>query len=146
MFEINDKFLINAGYNVSSMDEVEKDSLKSQYASDFSNRVLMRLASELSDEEAGEFSDIQESPERALQWLNEFHSDFRQRSDYRHILTGMKSEPAANAAYAGILWMGYAVPRFGELIQEELDQFQRSLMNKRQSANDLLAELEAEDS
>ena len=145
MFEINDNFLINAGYNTSAMDDDQRESLRAQYATDFSKRVLMRLAQELSEEEAGEFSDIQESHERALRWLNEFHGDFRERSDYRLLLDVLKSEQEANMVYAGILWMGYAVPKFGELIQEELDQFQRDLISKRQSANDLLTELEAED-
>lgn len=146
MFEIDDSFLGNAGYDVSSMDENKKNKLKIQYTDDLSQRVLMRLAEDLSDEEAGEFSDIQEVPGRALEWLNEFHADFRTRDDYLQVLNNLGNEADANVFYAGMLWMGYAVPKFGEVVQEEMLSLQKSLISKRQAAKTLLEELKLEDS
>ena len=145
MFEIDDTFLTNVGYDVNALSDERKGELKAGYSADLSKRILARLADELTDDEAGEFSDIQEYPERALRWLKEFHQDFKERKDYQQVLASLGSETEANAYYAGVLWMGYAVPKFGEVVQEELDGFQRDLMRKRQRANDLLAEIESEE-
>ena len=69
MFEIDDTFLTNVGYDVNALSDERKGELKAGYSADLSKRILARLADELTDDEAGEFSDIQEYPERALRWL-----------------------------------------------------------------------------
>lgn len=145
MFEVDDVFLVNVGYDIDSLSDEEKDNLKSRFTNIISQRVLLRLAGELDNEQANEFSDIQEDPERALRWLNEFHADFQTRADYQQVLRNLGSEPEANILYAGILWMGYAVPAFGQIIQEELNAYQADLISKRQAASELLAEIDDDD-
>ncbi len=144
MFEINDNFLANVGYDLATLSDEQKAEYKQQFANDVTERVILRLSEELTGEQAEEFSEIQDSPERATHWLDEFHSDYREREDFQKIAKSIGDDSDAVTFYAGILWMNDAVPRFGGLFQEELDNYQSELIEKRRAAAYLVDDLDSE--
>ncbi len=143
MFEITDNFLTSVGFDVTTMSSAEKEQYKQQFSSDITARVTAELFDELTPQQADEFNDIQSNQDRVYRWLDEFHADYRSRDDFQQILknTGDNMDDAT-MFYAGILWMGDAVPEFGVIIQDVFDRYQAELIEGRQAANDIVAELE----
>ena len=72
----------------------------------------------------------------AKSWLHEFHAGYEDSAEYRQVYSNTGNEEDANTFYAAALWMNDAVPRYGELIQEELNNYQVQLVKMRQAAND----------
>ncbi|MCA9336035.1 hypothetical protein KC967_03990 [Candidatus Saccharibacteria bacterium] len=135
MFQIDDNFLASAGYNVASLSEAQKQQYIDEFTAEANERISERLVSELDDQQIEEFNEIQENPERAKNWLNEFHAGYHDKEEYRQILEGTGSEDDAATFYAAALWMNDAVPRYGELIQEELDNYLAQLVKMREAAD-----------
>lgn len=134
MFEINDIFLKNLGYDTDDMSAVEKDDLKQQFTAEFSERIQERLADELSPEQAEEFLDIQNNQKRTRQWLDEFHAGYRTAVEFQQIKEAYGSEDEAATFYATALWLNDAVPEYGKLIQSELNDYQTELAQMRKEA------------
>ena len=93
-------------------------------------RLSERLAVELTEEQALDMQSIQDSAERAEQWLYEFHSDFASTDDYKSLVEAL-GEPEAKVFYATALWMQDAVPGYGAIAQELLNEYQAELVEKR---------------
>ena len=140
MFEINDAFLSNIGYDVDSLSEEQKAKYKAEYTEEFSNWVQKKILAKLDERQIEEFSEIENSPERARQWLDEFHSDYRDRDDYKTIRAGLDQDEA-DTFYATSLWFSYAVPKYGELIRDELEAYQSHLVGLRQQAAEIAKDI-----
>lgn len=139
MFQIDDDFLTSVGYDVASLSEAQKAEYIEQITNEVNERVSSRLVSELSDEQIEEFNNIQENADRARRWLDEFHADYEERKEYRQILANGASEDEAVTFYAVAFWFRDAVPGYGELIQEELDDYQARLIAMRNAANNSIS-------
>ena len=117
MFQVDDEALQTLGYQTAVMHDDEKAHIKEQIASDLNTRFGAAVAQELTSDELEEFSDIQESPERARRWLQEFHPDYAQQKEYTELCDDGRTTDEADAYYAATLWMDYAVPNFGQIAQ-----------------------------
>lgn len=136
MFQIDDNFLTSVGYDVANLSDAKRQQYIDEFTAEVNERVSERLVSELDDQQIDEFNDIQESPERAKGWLDEFHAGYQANAEYQQIRDNVDNEGDADTFYAAALWMNDAVPRYGELIQEELNNYQAQLVKMRQAAND----------
>ncbi len=140
MFLIDDNFLTSVGYDVANLSESQKQQYIDEFTGEVNERVSERLVSELDDQQVEEFNEIQENPERAKNWLNEFHAGYTDTLEYKQILESSGSEDTATTFYATSLWMNDAVPKYGELIQEELNNYQSLLIKMRQAANEIASQ------
>lgn len=138
MFEITDEFLQRVGYDTASMVRLEKDRLKWEFSNDFSERMSERLVDELTEEQSEEFLDIQNNQERTRRWLDEFHADYRERKEFKQLASVADNEDEVATFYATALWMRDAVPKYGELIQQELEDYAVELAELRKTAYDSL--------
>ena len=129
MFEIDDDFLKSVGFHLDIMSDEQKEAQKQRLNGMFERRLIERFMPEMDDEQIEELNDIQSNPDRANRWLDEFHADYRDHDDYKQ-LREVSEEDEANTFYASMLWMSYAVPNFGELIQEELVKFQIEMADR----------------
>ena len=129
MFEIDDDFLKSIGFHLEVMSDEKKEMEKQRLSGMFEERLIERFLPEMDDNQIEELDDIQSNPERAYRWLDEFHTDYRDREDYKQLLS-VSDEDEAVMFYASMLWMGDAVPNFGELIQEELVKFQIEMADR----------------
>jgi hypothetical protein len=143
MFEITDEFLQHVGYDTTNMSLIEKDRLKAEFTAEFNGRMSDRIVDELTEEQAEEFLDIQNNQERARRWLDEFHSDYRDRDEFKKLASVADNEDEAATFYAVALWLRDAVPKYGELIQQELIDYADELAELRKAAYDAIDNAEA---
>lgn len=135
MFLIDDNFLKSVGFNVDTLSEDEKRKYIDQFTAELNARISNRFVEELDDDQVVEFNDIQENSDRTNRWLEEFHNDYRSNEAYLQLLKNTGSETDAKRMYATALWMNDAVPRYGEIIQEELNNYQAQLHEIREMAD-----------
>lgn len=135
MFQIDDNFLASVGYNVDTLSEDKKQQYITEMTEELNQRASERLVRELSEEQAEDMNRMQDSPERARAWLEEFHSDYQSRGDYQQLLAHAPSEDEAVVYYASSLWMNHAVPNYGELLQDEMNAYHAQLVKMRQAAS-----------
>lgn len=134
MFDIDDNFLASVGYDVAALSDDEKEQYKKEITEELQTRLSERIGAELEDYQVDDFESIQNSSERATQWLYEFHSDFEQHDDYKTMVAAM-GEPDARIFYASALWMQDAVPGYGVIVRDEFDKYQQELVKKREMVN-----------
>lgn len=134
MFDIDDNFLTSIGYNLDLLTDDQKSQYKAELAEELQARVSERLVSGLDESQVEDFESIQDSAERANQWLHEFHAEFEDADDYK-ALVQVLGELDAQIFYAGGLWLRHAVPGYGQLVQEMLDEYQNELIEKRRMAD-----------
>lgn len=144
MFEITDDFLQRVGYDMLRMTPIEKERLKAEFTVDFNNRMSERILDELTEEQAAEFLDIQENQERARRWLDEFHTDYRERAEFKKLASVGDSEDEAVTFYATALWLRDAVPNYGVLIKQELGDYADEMADLRKTAYNAIDGAEAE--
>lgn len=135
MFEIDDNFLTSIGYTTATLTEEEKDRYKAELTQELQARISERFAAGLDPAQVEDFEGIQHSAERANAWLREFHSDFAESDDYKGLVAAL-GEQDAKVFYASGLWLRHAVPGYGEIIQETLNEYQNELMEKRRIADE----------
>ena len=123
MFNIDDALLTKIGYNVAMLTEEQKDKYKRE------------IQEELSDDEIIEFEDVQGNPDRTRRWLAEFHSDYATREDYKTVRQLMDSDEEAMSFYAAALWLRYAIPGYGKMMQEVFDEYVEELIDMRNEVN-----------
>ena len=131
MFEIDDDFLTGVGYDVAALSDEQKNKYKQEIGDEVSARVQERIVQELDSQQMQEFVDIQESVERTKRWLDEFHADYRDQAAFKEIVSNVGDEDEAATFYAEMLWLGDAVPGFGEMVREVLEKYQQELLNNR---------------
>lgn len=136
MFEITDEFLQKVGYDTAKMIAPEKERLKWEFTNEFGQRISERIVDELDEGQAEEFLDIQNNQERARRWLDEFHTDYRDRDEFEQLAGVADNEDEAVTFYATALWLRDAVPKYGELIQQELIDYANELAELRKAAFD----------
>lgn len=141
MFEINDDFLVSVGYDLALLSDEQIAQYKKEMTEEMTARLSERFARELSEEQISEFEEIQTSTERAQRWLDEFHTGYEEREEYKNIADNAEDRGEAIRFYASMLWLNDAVPKFGELVQEEIDAYQAELVEKRRKTDDILKEL-----
>ncbi len=129
MFDIDDDFLTSIGYDVSVLTPEQRQQYSGEIQEEMNQRLSERLAMELTEEQAADMQTIQDSHERAEQWLYEFHSDFASRDDYQSLVQAL-GELDAKQFYATALWMQDAVPGYGVIAQELLNEYQAELIEK----------------
>ena len=134
MFEIDDTFLANVGYDVATLSDEQKEKYKNEITAEVNGRIIDEMADELSPEQVDDIGGIQDSSERARQWLHEFHGGFEQDDDYKAIVSAVGEEEAL-VFYASSLWFADAVPGYGELIRDILNAYQDELIEKREMAS-----------
>lgn len=137
MFQIDEEFLASVGYDVAALSEEQKQEYIEEMTEDLNERATDRLLSELDDQQVDEFEGIQDNPDRARQWLDEFHHGYQSRKDYLEVSGGAEDEDDAVTVYATMLWMNDAVPQYGELMQQEMNNYYNELVKIRQQANEI---------
>ena len=130
MYNIDDNFLATIGYDVHLLTQEQRVEYRAEILEEINTRLSERLAAELSEEQVADMQSIQDSAERAEQWLYEFHSDFADADDYKVLVEAM-GESEAKIFYATALWMQDAVPDYGILAQDLLNEYQAELIEKR---------------
>jgi len=135
MFDIDDNFLTSIGYDVAMLTEEQKNQYKVEITEELQARVSEQLASDLDEAQVADLESIQNSAERADQWLHEFHSDLVGSEDYKMLEQALGTEEA-QIFYASALWLRYAVPGYGQIMQEILSDYQNELMEKRRMADE----------
>ncbi len=138
MFQIDDNFLTSVGYDVAQLSGEKKAQYIEEITNEVNERVSERLVSELDDRQIDIFNSLQEEPDRARAWLDEFHWGYQDHEMYKTLLDTAGNSDDAATFYATALWMNDAVPQYGALIQEELDAYQAELVKMRQAANDMV--------
>lgn len=142
MFDISDEFLASVGYDVETLSDERKQRYRQEINQELVERSIVEIVKELDEQQIEEMNDIQENPERARRWLDEFHGDYREREDYKRLLEGANNEDEAISFYAVALWMGYAVPGYGKLMQEQMQLYHDELVEQRASINAALQDEE----
>lgn len=142
MFEINDEFLSGVGYDVAALSEEQKQAYIAELSEEFSARLQRRFLGEIDEVQAEDFDRMQENVENSRAWLNEFHSDYRDRDDFQQLLKIMDTEDEAVMLYASELWIQDAVPTFHDIAQEELNAYYADLVDKRKQADELVEQLQ----
>ena len=135
MFNIDDELLKKIGYNVATLTEEQKDKYKEELTEGVNQRAAELIVPHLSEEQIEEFSDVQGNPDRTRRWLAEFHGDFASREDYQQVRQMSDSDEEAMSFYASALWLRYAVPNYGELMQQALDEYADELIDMRNQVN-----------
>ena len=110
MFNIDDALLTKIGYNVAMLTEEQKDKYKREIQEELNRRVAERFLPKLSDDEIIEFEDVQGNPDRTRRWL-------------------------AMSFYAAALWLRYAIPGYGKMMQEVFDEYVEELIDMRNEVN-----------
>lgn len=132
MFQVDDNFLSSIGYDPASLSEDQKDQYKDEIQEELTARISEEIAKELDEKQTNELSEIQENPERAYDWLNEFHRTYRENENFKGLVAAADSETEAVTFYATSLWLNDAVPRYGEIIREQMSNYQVELIRKRE--------------
>lgn len=130
MFKVDDDFLTSVGYNVATLSEEQKNQYKAELSEELNARISERMADELTDEQVADVESIQNSAERAKQWLEEFHGDYEQSDDYKTIAEAVGPEEG-RVFYANALWLRHAVPDYGKIAEESMAEYQNELVEKR---------------
>lgn len=138
MFQVDEEFLQNVGYDVANLSEDRKQRYIDEMSEELTQRTVQTLFAELTEGQAAEMADIESNPERARRWLDEFHYDYRQREDFRQLLAVM-SEDELVTFYATSLWLRDAIPGYGTIVDNEFLKYQQELIATRQMVNDSLA-------
>lgn len=134
MFEIDDNFLQSVGYDTNLMSEEQKTEVRTRFLEELHHRSSEEVAHRLSDEESEEVAEIGDNPERARSWLQEFHSDYRDRDEFKNIAAGAENDDEAVTFYAVALWMSYAVPDYGHIMQDVMRDYHETLVQRRDMA------------
>ena len=129
MFNIDDNLLAAIGYNVATLSEEKKN----QYRREISEELNQRASAE-----ALEFEDVNSNPDRTRRWLAEFHGDYASRQDYQAIRELFETDEDAMSFYASALWMRYAVPDYGKIMQEVMNEYVEELADMRRAVNEQL--------
>lgn len=135
MFQIDDNFLSSIGYDPTSLSGEQRDQYKKEIQEELTARISEEIAKELDEKQTNELSEIQENPERAYSWLNEFHRAYRENENFRGLVATADNEAEAVTFYATSLWLSDAVPRYGEIIREQMGNYQAELIRKRELIN-----------
>lgn len=135
MFNIDDKLLADIGYNTETLSEEEKEQHKVSINKEVNRRVAERIAPELTNEQTVEFEDVTNNPDRTKRWLAEFHGDFIDRQDYQQVRSLCDSDEEAMSFYASALWLRYAVPSYGDIMQQVFDEYIEELVSMRAMVN-----------
>lgn len=137
MFTIDDNFLASVGYDVTGLSEEKKQQYIAEMTEELNARISDRFLNEIDNEQVDEMHEIQENPDRARSWLAEFHSDYRDRDEFKQVVQVVPEDEAVTF-YAVALWMRYAVPGYGEIVQQELEAYHAELVDLRKSVNDVI--------
>ena len=138
MFNIDDNVLAAAGYNVAMLSEEKKEQYRREMSKELNKRASEQLLARLSTEESLEFEDVNSNPDRTRRWLAEFHSDYASRQDYQAIRELFETDEDAMSFYASALWMRYAVPDYGKIMQEVMNEYVEELADMRRAVNEQL--------
>ena len=138
MFNVDDNLLQQIGYNVAFLTEEEKNRYKKEITEALHRRVAERLAAEINQDDLLEFEDVQGNLDRTRRWLTEFHGDYATRDDYRTIRSLFDTEEDAMSFYASALWLRYAVPGYGKIMQQVMDEYVEDLVEMRNQVNQRL--------
>lgn len=138
MFNVDDNLLQQIGYNVAFLTEEEKNRYKKEITEALHRRVAERLATEINQDDLLEFEDVQGNLDRTRRWLAEFHGDYATRDDYRTIRSLFDTEEDAMSFYASALWLRYAVPGYGKIMQQVMDEYVEDLVEMRNQVNQRL--------
>lgn len=133
MFNIDDDFLTSIGYSIDVLTPEQREQYRGEILEEVNARLSDRLALELDDEQTLDMASIQDSSERAEQWLYEFHGDFAASDDYK-TLVEVLGEPEAKVFYATALWLQDAVPGYGVIAQGVLHDYQVELISRNKVA------------
>lgn len=137
MFDIDDNFLASVGYNVATLSDTQKTQYKTEIEKEINTRLSERIAREISDEEADDLETIQNSEERAMQWLYEFHGEFISTDEYKALVEAL-GDADAKIFSATALWLRHAVPHYGMIAKEMLTAYQVELIEKRAMVQEAL--------
>ena len=138
MFNVDDDLLSTVGYNVSLLSEEKKQQYKLDIIKELNKRASEEILARLSKEDALEFEDVSSNPSRTRRWLAEFHGDYADREDYHAIRELFETDEAAMSFYASALWMRYAVPDYGKILQGVIDDYVEELIDMRKAVNEQL--------
>ena len=130
MFNIDDNLLAAIGYNVATLSEEKKN----QYRREISEELNQRASAEV----LARFEDVNSNPDRTRRWLAEFHGDYASRQDYQAIRELFETDEDAMSFYASALWMRYAVPDYGKIMQEVMNEYVEELADMRRAVNEQL--------
>ena len=137
MFTIDDDFLASVGYDTASLSDEKRQQYIAEMTEELNARVSDRSLNEIDNDQVDEMHEIQENPDRARAWLAEFHNDYRNRHEFKEVAQ-VVDEDEAVTFYAVALWMRYAVPGYGKIVQEELEAYHTELVELRKSVNDVI--------
>lgn len=135
MFQIDDDFLSSIGYDPKVLSDDQKERYKKEIIDELIARTSEEIAKELDEDQANELNDIQENPSRAYSWLNEFHSGYKEDENFKGLASVADDEAEAVTFYAVGLWLNDAVPRYGEIMREQMADYQAELVRKRELVN-----------
>lgn len=138
MFNIDDNLLAAIGYNVATLSEEKKNQYRREISEELNQRASAEVLARLSKQEALEFEDVNSSPDRTRRWLAEFHGDYASRQDYQAIRELFETDEDAMSFYASALWMRYAVPDYGKIMQEVMNEYVEELADMRRAVNEQL--------
>ena len=138
MFNIDDNLLAAIGYNVATLSEEKKNQYRREISEELNQRASAEVLARLSKQEALEFEDVNSSPDRTRRWLAEFHGDYASRQDYQAIRELFETDEDAMSFYASALWMRYAVPDYGKIMQEVMNEYVEELADMRHAVNEQL--------
>lgn len=138
MFNVDDNLLAAAGYDVAMLSEERKEQYRREMSKDLNKRASEQLLARLSKEETLEFEDVNSNPDRTRRWLAEFHGDYASRQDYQAIRELFETDEDAMSFYASALWMRYAVPDYGKIMQEVMNEYVEELADMRRAVNEQL--------
>ncbi len=138
MFQIDDEFLQSVGYDLATMSDQQKEERTRFFTNELNARLSERLAEELDEAQVDDFSTLQDGgDERVLGWLQQFHPDYEESSDYQRLKEVLGDEDA-RSFYASALWLQDAVPGYGKIAQQLLVDYHAELVEKRRLANEAL--------
>ncbi len=138
MFNIDDNLLAAIGYNVATLSEEKKNQYRREISEELNQRASAEVLARLSKQEALEFEDVNSNPDRTRHWLAEFHGDYASRQDYQAIRELFETDEDAMSFYASALWMRYAVPDYGKIMQEVMNEYVEELADMRRAVNEQL--------
>ncbi len=138
MFNVDDNLLAAIGYNVATLSEEKKNQYRREISEELNQRASTEVLARLSKQEALEFEDVNSNPDRMRRWLAEFHGDYASRQDYQAIRELFETDEDAMSFYASALWMRYAVPDYGKIMQEVMNEYVEELADMRRAVNEQL--------
>lgn len=134
MFEIDDNFLQSVGYDTNLMTEQQKTEIRTRFLEELHHRSSEEIAHRLDEKDSEEVAEIGDNPERARSWLQEFHSDYRDRDEFKNIAAGAENDDEAVTFYAVALWLNYAVPDYGQIMKDVMSDYHETLVQRRDMA------------